>query len=86
MLGSEILKGIAKGSQGNLIQKSKLLYGQEVSRMWIYTIVKRTTMTNQEWIDLLSVEFSVSRSKARDMLHRLMQMATAYHILHKEEL
>lgn len=29
-------------------------------------------MTNQEWIDLLSKEFSVSRTSARDMLHALM--------------
>lgn len=29
-------------------------------------------MTNQEWIDLLSKEFNVSRTSARDMLHALM--------------
>lgn len=29
-------------------------------------------MTNQEWIDLLSKEFDVSRTSARDMLHALM--------------
>lgn len=29
-------------------------------------------MTNQEWIDLLSKEFAVSRTSARDMLHALM--------------
>ena len=29
-------------------------------------------MTNREWIDLLSKEFSVSRTSARDMLHALM--------------
>ena len=31
-------------------------------------------MTNQEWIDLLSKEFSVSRTSARDMLHELMKI------------
>ena len=29
-------------------------------------------MTNKEWIDLLSKEFDVSRTSARDMLHALM--------------
>lgn len=29
-------------------------------------------MTNREWIDLLSKEFAVSRTSARDMLHALM--------------
>jgi predicted RNA-binding Zn-ribbon protein involved in translation (DUF1610 family) len=29
-------------------------------------------MTNREWIDLLSKEFSVSRASARDMLHAIM--------------
>jgi len=29
-------------------------------------------MTNKEWIDLLSKEFNVSRTSARDMLHALM--------------
>ena len=29
-------------------------------------------MTNQEWIDFLSKEFSVSRTSARDMLHAMM--------------
>jgi hypothetical protein len=29
-------------------------------------------MTNREWIDLLSEEFNVSRTSARDMLHALM--------------
>ena len=29
-------------------------------------------MTNREWIDLLSKEFNVSRTSARDMLHALM--------------
>ena len=31
-------------------------------------------MTNQEWIDLLSKEFSVSRTSARDMLHAIMNI------------
>ena len=31
-------------------------------------------MTNEEWIDLLSKEWSVSRSMAREMLHRLYQV------------
>ena len=30
------------------------------------------TMTNHEWIDLISKEFSVSRTSARDMLHAMM--------------
>jgi hypothetical protein len=29
-------------------------------------------MTNREWIDLLSKEFNVSRTSARNMLHALM--------------
>ena len=29
-------------------------------------------MTNKEWIDFLSNEFSVSRTSARDMLHAMM--------------
>ena len=29
-------------------------------------------MTNKEWIDFLSKEFSVSRTSARDMLHAMM--------------
>ena len=29
-------------------------------------------MTNREWIDLLSKEFTVSRTSARDMLHAMM--------------
>ena len=29
-------------------------------------------MTNKEWIDLLSKQFNVSRTSARDMLHALM--------------
>lgn len=29
-------------------------------------------MTNKEWIDLLSKEFNVSRTSAREMLHALM--------------
>lgn len=41
MHGSEILKGTANGSQGNLPQEMKLLYGQEDSRMWIYIIADR---------------------------------------------
>lgn len=31
-------------------------------------------MTNREWIDLLSKEFSVSRTSARDMLHAIMNI------------
>lgn len=31
-------------------------------------------MRNQEWIDLLSKEFNVSRTSARDMLHALMKI------------
>ena len=31
-------------------------------------------MTNREWIDLLSKEFTVSRTSARDMLHALMMI------------
>lgn len=31
-------------------------------------------MTNKEWIDLLSKEFSVSRTSARDMLHAIMNI------------
>lgn len=31
-------------------------------------------MTNREWIDLLSKEFSVSRTSARDMLHAVMNI------------
>ena len=30
--------------------------------------------TNKEWLDLLSKEFEVSRSTARDMLHALMAL------------
>lgn len=29
-------------------------------------------MINKEWIDLLTKEFNVSRTSARDMLHQLM--------------
>lgn len=29
-------------------------------------------MTNKEWIDLLSKEFNVSRTSAKDMLHQIM--------------
>ena len=32
-------------------------------------------MTNREWIDLLSKEFAVSRTSARDMLHALMTIS-----------
>jgi hypothetical protein len=31
-------------------------------------------MSNREWIDLLSKEFSVSRTSARDMLHAIMTL------------
>lgn len=31
-------------------------------------------MTNKEWLDLLSKEFDVSRTSARDMLHVLMNI------------
>jgi hypothetical protein len=31
-------------------------------------------MTNREWIDLLSKEFAVSRTSARDMLHAIMNI------------
>ena len=41
MHGSEILKETADGSQGNLKQEMRLLYGQEVSGMWIYIIADR---------------------------------------------
>lgn len=29
-------------------------------------------MSNKEWIDLLSKEFNVSRTSAKDMLHQIM--------------
>lgn len=31
-------------------------------------------MTNKEWLDLLSKEFNVSRTSARDMLHAMMSI------------
>ena len=31
-------------------------------------------MTNKEWINLLSKEFAVSRTSARDMLHAIMNI------------
>ena len=32
-------------------------------------------MTNKEWIDLLSKEFSVSRASARDMFYAIFKRA-----------
>lgn len=31
-------------------------------------------MTNKEWIDLLSKEFNVSRTSAKEMLHLMMSV------------
>lgn len=41
-------------------------------------------MTDKEWIDLLSKEWSVSRTMAREMLHRLYQVKKL-DILRKED-
>lgn len=41
----------------------------------MYTVLicrESKRMTNKEWIDLLSKEFNVSRTSARDMLHAMM--------------
>lgn len=34
---------------------------------------ERKQMTNKEWIDFLSVQFDISRTSAREMLHGMMQ-------------
>ena len=40
-------------------------------------INRKCKMSNQEWLDLLSKEFDVSRTSARDMLHALMNIKKA---------
>ena len=34
--------------------------------------LERKRMTNKEWIDFLVVQFDISRTSARDMLHGMM--------------
>lgn len=35
---------------------------------------ERTRMSNKEWIDFLVVQFDISRTSAKEMLHGMMKM------------
>lgn len=57
----------------NIINKPVIIKAKEQIEALPSVQPERKQMTNKEWIDFLSVQFDISRTSAREMLHGMMQ-------------